>query len=602
MKRLFLSLVLSLLMVGSVFAADSTKYISPDGTGDGNTSGSPDTFLDAWVALRTTDGNHTIIFIEAGTYYATSAIATWNDTGDSLTLQADTGLTADDVILDMMSENRHMIFNQAGCDFTVTNITIQNVTMTDTPGAIRFYRGQHLIVSGCKFLNNLGLSPNDCNGGALRTKDSITGNITVTNSTFSENSCDNGSEAGFGGAIYAKHPGNITITNCVFTNNYAAGSGGAFYVADTVGEIRLSGNTWSGNTVDENTPSQGGAICFAKNTVDDIIIDGDIFTNNSSWAIGIGGAAGAVKFSEGASGIIRNCLFSGNGSNNAGAVDFGGSYAVTSTLTNNIFINNSAEKGGAWEALTEHSVNAYNNSYYGNTASNSERGADVNIAGYVGNTATLRNEIHQVNDTFNSTQNTVIAVYATEDTTLDIQYCNIEGGADAVTNAGTYASNKNEDPKFYKASSGELMLRSTSPCIDQGTDVSITYDYLGRRIPNGSAPDMGAYEYYQKAYGSMHQSVCQKTSSTTLMTVESGLVNLDSTSGAMTIYLPPLSLSRGLSFFLHRDNDGANGIVIYANEYGGTIGGEASKSLATQYSTLLLKGGVDQWYCQPYAP
>ena len=35
-----------------------------------------------------------------------------------------------------------------------------------------------------------------------------------------------------------------------------------------------------------------------------------------------------------------------------------------------------------------------------------------------------------------------------------------------------------------------------SPCIDAGTDVSLTKDYDGRPVPNGSAPDIGAFEYH----------------------------------------------------------------------------------------------------------
>ncbi|MBN2843824.1 MAG: hypothetical protein JXM68_12095 [Sedimentisphaerales bacterium] len=38
-------------------------------------------------------------------------------------------------------------------------------------------------------------------------------------------------------------------------------------------------------------------------------------------------------------------------------------------------------------------------------------------------------------------------------------------------------------------------LRPTSPCIDAGIDVDLTTDYWGHRIPQGTAPDIGACEY-----------------------------------------------------------------------------------------------------------
>lgn len=43
--------------------------------------------------------------------------------------------------------------------------------------------------------------------------------------------------------------------------------------------------------------------------------------------------------------------------------------------------------------------------------------------------------------------------------------------------------------------SANLRLQSTSSAIDAGTDVSLTVDYEGTTIPQGSDPDMGAYEF-----------------------------------------------------------------------------------------------------------
>jgi len=53
----------------------------------------------------------------------------------------------------------------------------------------------------------------------------------------------------------------------------------------------------------------------------------------------------------------------------------------------------------------------------------------------------------------------------------------------------------NADPKFVDASNGDYSLLSTSPAIDAGTDVSLTSDYIGTSVPQGSAPDIGPYEY-----------------------------------------------------------------------------------------------------------
>jgi len=54
-------------------------------------------------------------------------------------------------------------------------------------------------------------------------------------------------------------------------------------------------------------------------------------------------------------------------------------------------------------------------------------------------------------------------------------------------------NNKVANP-FFK-SNETFRLRPTSPAIDAGIDVGLTTDYWGHRIPQGSAPDIGAAEY-----------------------------------------------------------------------------------------------------------
>ncbi|MDD4972571.1 MAG: peptidoglycan-binding protein [Paludibacter sp.] len=76
------------------------------------------------------------------------------------------------------------------------------------------------------------------------------------------------------------------------------------------------------------------------------------------------------------------------------------------------------------------------------------------------------------------------------------------------------ANSLNSDPKFIDISS-DLSLQPTSPCINAGTDLSLTSDYNGRSVPQGSAPDMGAYEYpyYTIAYSaSSHGSISGSSS------------------------------------------------------------------------------------------
>jgi len=54
-----------------------------------------------------------------------------------------------------------------------------------------------------------------------------------------------------------------------------------------------------------------------------------------------------------------------------------------------------------------------------------------------------------------------------------------------------------EDPLVVDPANGNFSLQSSSPCIDAGIGVGLTQDYAGITVPQGSAPDIGAYEYEQ---------------------------------------------------------------------------------------------------------
>jgi len=64
--------------------------------------------------------------------------------------------------------------------------------------------------------------------------------------------------------------------------------------------------------------------------------------------------------------------------------------------------------------------------------------------------------------------------------------------ADWKTNSSQDGNSLNEDPHVINAAGDDFRLLMGSPCINAGTDVSLTRDYLGILIRH--APDIGAYE------------------------------------------------------------------------------------------------------------
>ena len=52
----------------------------------------------------------------------------------------------------------------------------------------------------------------------------------------------------------------------------------------------------------------------------------------------------------------------------------------------------------------------------------------------------------------------------------------------------------NSNP-LYVNPSADMSIQSTSPAINAGTNVGLTQDFDGNPVPQGPAPDIGAYEY-----------------------------------------------------------------------------------------------------------
>jgi hypothetical protein len=72
---------------------------------------------------------------------------------------------------------------------------------------------------------------------------------------------------------------------------------------------------------------------------------------------------------------------------------------------------------------------------------------------------------------------------------------NIYFNGTAVT-TGSGSHSKSVDPKFVSAATGDFRLLPTSPAIGAGATLSsITSDIVGTAVPQGSGPDIGAYEY-----------------------------------------------------------------------------------------------------------
>ena len=51
------------------------------------------------------------------------------------------------------------------------------------------------------------------------------------------------------------------------------------------------------------------------------------------------------------------------------------------------------------------------------------------------------------------------------------------------------------NPLLVDVTNGDLHLTKRSPCIDAGTNLGLKADYEGNAVPQGTAADIGAYEF-----------------------------------------------------------------------------------------------------------
>jgi CSLREA domain-containing protein len=181
----------------------------------------------------------TITFSVSGTITLSSTLPAIVSGQGALTIDGGGGITVSG-----NNSVRVMVVN-SGADLTLRNITIANGRITGVGGGI-FNNGGTLTVTNSTFSNNSAIGPGG-GGGILNA-----GTLTVTNSTFSANSADDG-----GGGI--RNAGTLTVTNSTFSNNSAIFGGGGIY-NETYGTLTLK------NTIIANSTSGGD--CINAGTVD----------------------------------------------------------------------------------------------------------------------------------------------------------------------------------------------------------------------------------------------------------------------------------------------------------------------------------------------
>ena len=215
-------------------------------------------------------------------------------------------------------------------------------------------------------LENLTLTGGDAGSGNDGGGVLASGDVTLTNSTVSNNSADN-----IGGGVRAS--GDVTLTNSIVSNNSAGARGGGI---DASGSVMLTNSTVSDNTGDLVGGGSGGGV----NALGDVTLNSSTISGNAASDGGGFYARGNVTLTN--STVTGNMAVGRGGGGSSVGLD--GMFNVT--LTNSTISGNTANdsNGGGLAVLgfdgSTPYVHLYNSTVSGNTAD--ENGGGLSVAGF----------------------------------------------------------------------------------------------------------------------------------------------------------------------------------------------------------------------------
>lgn len=231
-------------------------------------------------------------------------------------------------------------------------VVIENLTISD--GYCELCFGAGILNSGNLTVTNTTFTLNSAHsGGAIY--NNTDGVLNVSNSVFTNNS----THAANGGAIYNKNDSiSATVTDSTFTGNTANTFGGGIFNAGT---LNLTDSTLSGNhsihngggiyNLDSN-PTLTNVIFNANNHSDNN--GGGMYNNNSSPTLtnvtfsANSADNGGGMYNNSSNPILTNVTFNGNSAFDAAPSNGGGLYNNNSspTITDGTFFDNYAENDG----------------------------------------------------------------------------------------------------------------------------------------------------------------------------------------------------------------------------------------------------------------
>jgi hypothetical protein len=213
--------------------------------------------------------------------------------------------------------------------------------MCSKEGAGMYLVNGTFTIAGCTFKDNIAGSTELTNcagmgGGLYYEATTISQSLTINNSIFKLNKCLRDQQTSYyptGGAILVSGNGDVSISNSTFDQN-SADAGSAINILDI--KCSISDCRFVHNFPSEEFSSEGGAVrIFSPHTC---IIERTAFLNNG----GVNSCGGAISAQTGEN-YISNCVFLNNRGGKGAAVYV---KVGNSTITNSTFSGNNSTLSG----------------------------------------------------------------------------------------------------------------------------------------------------------------------------------------------------------------------------------------------------------------
>ena len=254
-----------------------------------------------------------------------------------------TGNGATNTIIDAQQLSRIFSINESVGDATIAGLTLRNGETTGTisngdGGAILSHATGRLTITASTFSNNSTTGEASA-GGAIF---SGLGDVVVQDSTFSGNSTSG--DTANGGAI-GTYADSLTLIRSTFTDNSTTGyasRGGA--VSASYDDITITDSIFTGNST-ATAFSSGGAVVASG----DVVVTGSTFAGNSTT--GDHAYGGAIVGGDSVS--VTNSTLNGNSTAgddaNGGAIHSGGDLTITDSTLSRNRTEHASSSGGAAE-------------------------------------------------------------------------------------------------------------------------------------------------------------------------------------------------------------------------------------------------------------